>query len=314
MVVSRSAGDKNWGCWFQEKPVDTMLQKNMHRAPTIEIDVLNPTKAQECIENELSVLNGNPSDESRWQVYLKKEITELLKKPSGTLIIELGIQDYLLKGLLDGLDKFSTDGLDSNSGINTLVKDGPKNPDNFIYLLWFMRLKTIIGHPLYVQGLGDFDAATIEEETKANMLVERGQLPTLKVLTSGKDRQDLQWRDVGIGFPYPKIIKRKDSNLNANPETVRDWNYAVFQARYLKTFMVEMNKFTVSLCVDGPFARQPELPYLNRRGESFLIKVSSISHPSILKYCYNLNLQVAVRAIGSGAVSPLAISKVLRYM
>jgi hypothetical protein len=268
MVVSRSAGDdEGWGCWFQEKPVETMLQKNSNPAPTIEIERLSSIEAKKRIKDELGVLNNVAADETRWKIYLMSQIDKFLQGPSGTLVIELGIQDDSLKELLDGLDKFTT--LDLNTDINRITSD-PKHPDNKIFLLWFMRLKTIIGHPLYDESLGDFDEAMRNEESRIKMLVNKDQIPSLKVLTSGENREAFAWRDIGIGFPYPKMKVRQKDNANADPETTRDWKNAVFQARYLRTFMVGMNKFTVVLSVDGSHARHGHFTMLNRRGKPFL--------------------------------------------
>lgn len=141
MVISKSKGDQEWGCWFEENPFDHMLNCTNKYVPECHVEVLDQEAVLQQMEMILQRMllhhDTRAFNESRVSKVIQ-QARELLGRDSGTIIISLGVRNEELKEQLKESDTFS-----HNS----------RNHNRQSYLNWFIRFKTILGHPFYRAAL-----------------------------------------------------------------------------------------------------------------------------------------------------------------
>jgi hypothetical protein len=278
IVISRSEGDRNWGCWYQDAPVDTMFD---HRSPECTIDL----KDREACYNEFKGVIEEaskycPDDEMpRWTIHLLNKVKHFLEQNSGTLVVALGLMNKGLCKDLGELDKWSE-------------KD---KPDDYDFLYWFMRLKTVLGDPFFETTLkkGGFNLEDFKNMNKKEKKDEK-HVPEMHILTKGSDndKSNFKFRELERGFPYARLASdaeryvqrgtdddRRQLKVDYDPRRTKNWNDAKFQDRHLGSFQASVGSktcsFEVALAVDGNRTRLNTFSMLNRRGKFESIELLS---------------------------------------
>lgn len=278
MVISRSDGDEHWGCWFQENPLEQMLNCRNRDGPECHIETLEQEAVMQRVQENLRriLLAGKQASINRERVHkVGDNVERILSQKSGTIIISLGIKDNELKEQLDGLDSYSYPAKTSTRQVS--------KPDHLIhikeeaYLYWFIRFKTVIGNPFYREALekGGFKLTDNLKEV---------QIPQMYLLTRADEKENLAPSNhvIDSGFYYCPLRespersghRERKNKKNDNPLTLKSWRDGVFQDRFLGSFEVteggDTKQYDVALAIDGAKGMRDHFEMLGRRGDDLL--------------------------------------------